>query len=75
MNNVRISMLTYRDGLLGGSVVLQGQVVSVKPFNVHSESTPKEREALLVGAAVVASTTALSAELQLQEDTDYEYKQ
>lgn len=62
MNDVSISMLTYRDGLLGGSVVLQGQSVSVKPFNVHSESTPAEREALLVGAA----------ELQLQEDTDYE---
>ena len=57
-----VSMLTYRDGLLGGSVVLQGQSTSVKPFYVHSESTPTERERLLIGAA----------KIQLQEDSDYE---
>jgi hypothetical protein len=57
-----VSMLTYRDGLLGGSVVLQGQSVSVKPSYVPSDSTPADREALLVG----------TAKLQLQEDNDYE---
>lgn len=64
MSEAIVSMLTYRDGLLGGSVVLQGQHVSVKPFNVHSESTPTEREALLKDAAEV--------KLQLQENNDYE---
>lgn len=59
-----VSMLTYRDGLLGGSVVLQGQAVSVQPFCVHSESTPAEREALLKEAAEV--------KLRLQEENDYE---
>ena len=57
-----VSMLTYRDGLLGGSVVIQGQVVSVKPSYVPSDSTPADREALLIGAA----------KLRLQEDNDYE---
>lgn len=61
-----VSMLTYRDGLLGGSVVLQGYTVRVQPFYVPSESTPSEREELLKGAA--------EDKLQLQEDTDYEYK-
>lgn len=61
-----VSMLTYRDGLLGGSVVLQGQTVKVQPFYVPSENTPAEREELLKGAA--------EDKLQLQEDTDYEYK-
>lgn len=66
MSEATVSMLTYRDGLLGGSVVLHGHIVKVQPFYVHSESTPSEREELLKGAA--------EDKLQLQEDTDYEYK-
>lgn len=64
MSDAVVSMLTYRDGLLGGSVALQGQSISVQPFYVHSESTPKEREALLKDAAEIKFNSI--------KDKDYE---
>lgn len=47
-----VTMLTLTDGLLGGTVVLQGQEVVVPPFNVHSERSGYKLEKLLRAKAI-----------------------
>lgn len=45
-------MLTLTDGMLGGTVVVQGQEVTVPPFNVNSERSGYKLEKLLRAKAI-----------------------
>ena len=50
--DMTVTMLTLTDGLLGGTVVLQGKEVTVPPFNVNSERSGYKLEKLLRAKAV-----------------------
>ena len=47
-----VTMLTLTAGMLGGTVVLQGQEVVVPPFNVNSERSGYKLEKLLRAKAI-----------------------
>ena len=47
-----VTMLTLTDGMLGGTVVVQGQEVTVPPFNVNSERSGYKLEKLLRAKAI-----------------------
>lgn len=47
-----VRMLTLSNGMLGGTVVVQGQQVTVPPFNVNSERSGHMLEKLLRAKAI-----------------------
>lgn len=47
-----VTMLTLTNGMLGGTVVVQGQEVTVPPFNVNSERSGNKLETLLRDKAI-----------------------
>ena len=49
---ITVTMLTLTKGMLGGTVVVQGQEVTVPPFNVNSERSGHKLERLLRAKAI-----------------------
>ena len=50
--DTHVTMLTLTKGMLGGTVVVQGQEVTVPPFNVNSERSGHKLEKLLRAKAI-----------------------
>lgn len=50
--DMTVTMLTLTDGMLGGTVVVQGKEVTVPPFNVNTERSGYKLEKLLRAKAV-----------------------
>ena len=50
--DTHITMLTLTEGMLGGTVILQGKEVTVPPFNVNSERSGHKLEKLLRAKAI-----------------------
>lgn len=50
--NPKITMMSYRDGKVGGNVVLNGQEWAVKPFEVALDASASDKENKLIEQAI-----------------------
>ena len=52
MNNAVIRMMSYKSGWLSGNVVLNGQELVVKPFEVAKGASARDKENALLKQAI-----------------------
>lgn len=55
MTNPKIKMMSYRDGNIGGKVVINGHEWVVDTFEVASDASPSEKENELIERAIRSS--------------------
>lgn len=52
MNNPKITMMSCKDGVLSGKVVLNGREWVVQPFEIASDASDSEKENKLIERAI-----------------------
>lgn len=52
IENPKITMMSYRDGKVGGNVVLNGQEWVVKPFEIEKGASARDKENALLKQAI-----------------------